>query len=70
MTYIFYAHSISLNLICMNQKVLLINDTYKTNKYWILFIYVVGFMAFNSSFTMVLVFMASKEVGSYWIALE
>lgn len=63
--YIYFIHPISINNIFMNQKVLLINTTYKTNKYWMPILYVVRCTTFNNSIIVVLVFMTSKKVGFY-----
>nr|PNR39891.1 hypothetical protein PHYPA_020171 [Physcomitrium patens] len=54
----------------MNQKVLVIDAIYKTNKYWMVLFYIIKYTSFNRFFVVVLVFMALKKHMPMYRALH
>jgi hypothetical protein len=69
-THLFWAHPKSIKLAQRFTHSLVMDSTYKTNRFRMPMLHVVGMTSFNTSFTVAIVFMKSETAASYEWALQ
>jgi hypothetical protein len=69
-THLYWAHPKSIKLAQRFSHSLVMDSTYKTNRYRMPMLHVVGMASFNTSFTVAIAFMKSEDTASYKWALQ
>jgi hypothetical protein len=69
-THLFFAHPFSLQLCQLYSTVILMDCTYKTNKFKMPLLHVVGMTAFNTTFSICFVFLKEEKEADYVWALR
>ena len=68
---LFFAHPVSIHLAWINHHVALLDATYKTNRYKLPLLHVIGQAASNQLFTIVFCFLAYKDKENYkWAVMN
>ncbi|XP_074373898.1 protein FAR1-RELATED SEQUENCE 5-like [Apium graveolens] len=70
LTHLFIAHPSSIMLTKNYSSIFLMDCTYKTNKYKMSLLNIVGVTSFNTTFLYAVIFLQKEEVGDYVWALE
>ncbi|CAG8795333.1 28997_t:CDS:2, partial [Racocetra persica] len=70
LTHLFFVHSKSITLIKIYNFVLLMDCTYKTNKFKMPLLHIVGITSFNTTFSSCFVFLKSEQEDDYVWALN